>query len=84
MLSRKKRNSVLRARARVLNEARRIGFITNAKARKIGGWSQAWYHLDKLAEAGLLERADRNTWAAVRRRGRQVRAIEQVAELSGL
>lgn len=64
------RATTLEARERVLNEARRRGKITNDKARQIGRWSQAWYHLNKMAEEGVLKRADHNAWMPTNRRGR--------------
>jgi hypothetical protein len=59
-----------KARVRVLQQARRVGTITNAQARKLGHWNQAWYHLNKMVQHGYLRRAGYNVWEAVRRPGR--------------
>lgn len=64
MTNRKKRESVAKARARVLKEARRRGSITNARARDIGEWDQAWYHLNEMRKAGLLKKTGFNMWRA--------------------
>jgi hypothetical protein len=58
---------VARARLRVLKKAQRVGHITNEQAKKVGGWAQAYYHLNKLAEAGFLRRKEYNTWVPTRR-----------------
>jgi len=50
------------ARERVLKVARKRGLITNAQARAIGRWEQAWYHLDAMRKAGLLRREGVNVW----------------------
>jgi len=57
-----KREQVARARERVLKVARKYGAITNAQARTIGKWDQAWYHLDAMRRAGLLKRDEFNVW----------------------
>jgi hypothetical protein len=58
------------ARNRVLNRALKRGAITNDEAKRVGGWAQSWYHLHKLAKAGVLKRTAYNTWEPIRRRGR--------------
>lgn len=50
------------ARERVLKVARKRGLITNAQARIIGQWDQAWYHLNAMRKAGLLRREGFNIW----------------------
>jgi hypothetical protein len=61
------RKQVARARLRVLKKARAAGHITNEQARRVGQWDQAWYHLNKLAEAGYLRRKEYNTWVPAKR-----------------
>jgi hypothetical protein len=61
-------NDPVQARARVLDWARKTGSISNAQACKVGRWGQAWYHLNKLTEAGLLRRTGFNVWVPVKRR----------------
>jgi len=50
------------ARLRVLREAHRMGFVTNARASKIGRWNQSWFHLNKMVEAGVLIYKGYNKW----------------------
>ena len=57
-----KRRSVLRARAKIVREVERKGFITNAKAKKLGKFSQAWFHLQAMADAGVLKHSGYNEW----------------------
>jgi hypothetical protein len=64
-----KRRSVLRARGKILREAQKKGFITNARAKKVGKFSQVWFHLKCMEEAGHLKHVDYNTWEPVRRSG---------------
>lgn len=64
------RQSVIKARGRVLQKALKQGEISNEEARQVMGLAQVWYHLNVLAEAGLLKRKEYNTWIPVRRRGR--------------
>ena len=64
------RKTVAKARKRVLTEVRRKGFITNSRAQELGRWAQAWYHLNKMAEAGILRRGDYNRWV-LRKPGRR-------------
>jgi hypothetical protein len=56
------REKTARARERVLNEARKKGSITNARARIVGRWDQSWYHLNAMREAGLLKKDGFNVW----------------------
>jgi hypothetical protein len=63
----KARGKTLNARERVLKEAIRKGVISNDRARAIGGWGQAWYHLAAMAKAGMLKRAGYNQWMPARR-----------------
>jgi hypothetical protein len=58
----KLRDKTLKARERVLREARRRGVISNDRARTIGGWQQAYYHLREMVHAGMLKRAGYNQW----------------------
>ena len=62
--------SIIRARGRVLRKALKQGAITNEQARQVMGRHQVWYHLNKLAEAGVLKRTGYNAWEPVRQRGR--------------
>ena len=64
------RKATTKARTRVVRHARKKGAVTNDEARRIGRWAQAYYHLNKLAEAGLLKRKEYNTWVPIKRRGR--------------
>jgi transposase len=57
-----KRLAVNKARERVLKVARRKGYITNQLATEIGQWQQAWYHLNAMAEDGLLKKEGFNLW----------------------
>lgn len=66
------RNTTKQARIRVMKRALDKGSITNKQAKKIGKWNQCYYHLNKLAEAGLLKRTAYNTWEPIRRRGRRL------------
>lgn len=63
-----KRRQIHRARARVLTEARRKGYVTNATAAKIGKWKQGFYHLNALAAAGLLKHKGYNKWEPVKQK----------------
>ena len=58
----KVRAKTVDARERVLREAQRKGVISNDRARAIGGWQQAWYHLASMEKAGMLKRAGYNQW----------------------
>lgn len=64
------RKSTMKARGRVLSRAIKKGAITNEEAKRAGGWAQSWYHLHKLAQAGVLRREGYDMWVPVRRRGR--------------
>jgi hypothetical protein len=66
-----KRRSVLRARGRILEEARKEGFITNARAKEVGKFAQVWFHLKCMEDAGYLRHAGYNTWEPVKRPGPQ-------------
>ena len=68
-----KRRNILRARGRILQEAEKVGFITNARAKKVGKFSQVWFHLQAMADAGHLEHAGYNTWKPVTKRKGQGR-----------
>jgi hypothetical protein len=65
-----KRKSIVRSRMRVLKAARKAGSITNAEAKAIGRWDQAWFHLNKMCKAGVLRHISYNEWAPVRIKGR--------------
>lgn len=54
--------STEKSRERVLRVARKRGLITNAQARAVGQWDQAWYHLNAMRRAGLLKREGFNIW----------------------
>jgi len=56
------RRATERKRAKVFKRAKKNGFITNAEAKKIGGWKQAWHHLDVMRERGYLKQAGHNLW----------------------
>jgi hypothetical protein len=62
--------STIKARSRLLRRAKKQGMITNKEARQIMGRPQVWYHLNLLAEAGVLKRTAYNEWTPIRRRGR--------------
>jgi hypothetical protein len=64
------RQSVVDARSRLLRAALKKGVITNDDAKRILDRPQCWYHLNLLAEAGVLKRQGYNTWVPVKRRGR--------------
>ena len=66
-----KRRSVLRARGRILREVEKKGSITNARAKKVGKFSQVWFHLKALEAEGFLEHGGYNNWVLAKRgRGR--------------
>lgn len=56
------------ARARVLAEARRKGKITNERAKEIGGWQHAYYHLQILCRQKLLKHTDFGVWEPTKSR----------------
>ncbi len=62
-----------RKRAKIFKRAKRQGYITNDEARKIGGWSQVWYHLNAMCEAGYLRQAGHNLWTPGRKRKYELR-----------
>lgn len=64
------RQNIIKARNRVLQRALKQGEISNEEARRVMGLSQVWYHLNVLAQAGLLKREEYNCWVPIRRRGR--------------
>ena len=64
------RKSVQKARMRLLTYAREKGSVNNSQAKRLLGLPQAYYHLNKLAEAGVLKRTDYDEWTPVKRRGR--------------
>jgi hypothetical protein len=63
-----KRKIISRARHRILAEARRKGYVTNAMAKKTGGFQQAWFHLNAMVEAGALEYSSFNRWVPAKPR----------------
>ena len=65
---RSERDTTQLARERVLDVARRDGVISNKQAKRIGKWSQAWYHLHAMVQAGQLKRSGYNQWMPVRSR----------------
>lgn len=66
-----RRRGVLRGRLKIVREAEKKGFITNARAKKVGKFSQVWFHLKALEDAGVLEHAGYNEWTPAKRgRGR--------------
>jgi hypothetical protein len=62
-----RKKKIAKARLRVLQEAQSAGSITNAKAKKIGRWNQAWFHLNKMVQVGVLKRNGFNRWIPVKR-----------------
>lgn len=64
----KVRSKTVEARMRVLKEAKRKGVISNDQARAVGGFDQAWYHLNAMVQAGLLKRAGYNQWMPAAKR----------------
>jgi hypothetical protein len=64
-----KRRNISKARGRILREAEKVGFITNARAKKVGKFSQVWFHLQAMADAGHLRHAGYNTWKPTIKRG---------------
>ena len=66
-----KRHATAKARKRVLFEARRKGFITTGRAAEVGRWDQAWYHLHKMAKAGVLKRTSLGRWEYPKQPGRR-------------
>lgn len=63
----KRRNTMI-ARGRILREAEKKGSITNARAKEIGRFTQVWFHLQAMADAGVLEHAGYNTWRPAKRK----------------
>jgi hypothetical protein len=72
-----KRQQVTEMRARILAEAKRAGFITSARARKITGLNQIWYHLNALCKEGLLQHIGYSRWKA-----RPPNLINELCDLS--
>jgi hypothetical protein len=62
-----KRQQVFKARRRILRAAMRTGHITNARARRIGGFGQVWFHLNAMREAGILKNNGFNKWVPTKR-----------------
>lgn len=60
----------VKARRRIVNQARRKGYITNEQARKTGGFNQVWYHLATLQKEGYIKHDGYNKWVPVIKRGR--------------
>lgn len=69
------RKSIVKARGRVLQRAIKQGTISNDEVKAVMKVHQAWYHLNKMAEAGVLKRTGYDSWEPVRRRGRPPTAI---------
>jgi hypothetical protein len=65
-----KRRTILKARGKILREAQKNGFITNARAKQVGNFSQVWFHLKCLEDDGYLKHAGYNVWKPVKRLGR--------------
>jgi hypothetical protein len=65
-----KHRNVLRARGRILREAQKKGFVTNARAKQVSKFSQVWFHLQAMADAGHLEHVGYNHWRPAKRKGR--------------
>jgi hypothetical protein len=63
--SRQQRTELIRNS--LLNEAKRVGVISNERACEVGGLQQSWYHLNALVVARKLKRAGYNQWMPVRR-----------------
>jgi hypothetical protein len=62
-----KRQQVFKARQRILREALRTGHITNAKARKVGRFDQAWFHLQSMVDDGTMKYSGFNRWTPTKR-----------------
>ena len=61
-MTKTKSQQTILGRERVLKAARKNGRITHKEACRIGKWDQAQYHLQALAEAGLLKHDKYNNW----------------------
>lgn len=57
-----RRKRVVKARRRIVAYARKHGLITNAQAKEVGGFDQAFFHLRVLAQAKLLKHVGFNAW----------------------
>jgi hypothetical protein len=62
----RKRADVEAARGRIVLAAMKAP-ISQADACRIGGFAQAWYHLQILCRVGLLKYTKYNTWIATDR-----------------
>ena len=69
----KLRRSTERKRGKVFKRAKQQGYITNAKAKQIGQWSQAWHHLNTLRKRGYLKQAGHNLWIPGKKRKYEAR-----------
>ena len=67
------RRATERKRAKIFRRAKKNGFITNAEAKEIGKWKQAWHHLNVMREAGYLKQAGHNLWLPGRKRKYELR-----------
>ena len=56
------RDETLKARMKVFTAAKKRGIISSELACKVGGWNQAWFHLNAMAKAGMLKHAGYNQW----------------------
>jgi hypothetical protein len=63
-----KQRQTFKARKRILRAVKKYGFITNEKARKVGRFDQAWYHLNRMVELKVLQRSGHNEWTLAKRR----------------
>jgi hypothetical protein len=71
---REARKTTDKARRKVLTVARRKGVISSIEAQRIGGWSQAWFHLNAMAEAGELKHVGFNQWLPTPKKRKKKRA----------
>jgi len=68
------RRATEKKRAKVFKRAKSKGYITNAEAKEIGSWAQAWHHLNVMRDAGYLKQAGHNLWVPTKKRRYELRA----------
>jgi hypothetical protein len=68
------RKEVAAGRIAIL-EAAKYKPITHEQACTIGGFAQAWYHLENMRKNGLLKRTGFNEWTATPLASRLVSAL---------
>lgn len=62
-----KRRKTQRARRRVVQAARKKGYINASVAKRIGNWRQHWYHMAMLEERGHLRKTSYDRWEPAKR-----------------